>query len=233
MYDVSHMLWFEAASDATFTRWAMEKLLEYIPLSIQRRGQCVIGLSGGSTPKPVYVELGRNETIDWSKVWVFLVDDRHVAADHPDSNQHLVHTTLNAGGKIAADHMIFPDTTLPIDECVRDYEERLRPLLDSAPADIVTLGMGDDGHTASLFPPLPDAAFGKHLIIHTTTEKFAVRERISVTMPVLKAAAHRLIFLKGGNKKSTWHDMMNSDDDERRWPMKGVMDERTAVIYCP
>jgi 6-phosphogluconolactonase len=227
------MQWTDTTNEADFRRQATQWLEEQMRRAIEERERCVLGLSGGSTPKVIYLELGKSEKIDWQKVWIFLVDDRHITPNHPDSNQYLIHTTLCATDRVSIDHLIFPDPTLPHEECAKDYARRLEPILGKGKAaDIVTLGMGDDGHIASLFPPVPEQGFGPALTIATTTDHFAVPQRISVTMPVLTNAHARLFLLKGEGKRLTWNDMMESKKDRRRWPAKGLLDERTTVLFA-
>ncbi|MSR87177.1 6-phosphogluconolactonase, partial [Candidatus Peribacteria bacterium] len=161
-------------TDAEFVTEGTALMRQNIDHAIKARGFCILGLSGGSTPKPIYEALGRaaetpSSPIDWSKVWVFLVDDRYIRADDPNSNQFLLRSTLLKNATIPESQIIFPDTTLPLPECVKLYGQHLNDLLKKGPPDLVTLGMGDDGHIASLFPPLGDDAFGSACAIHTTT----------------------------------------------------------------
>ncbi|XP_055388220.1 bifunctional glucose-6-phosphate 1-dehydrogenase/6-phosphogluconolactonase-like, partial [Condylostylus longicornis] len=186
----------------------------------------LIGLSGGSTPKKVLKTLASlcsNETgefcirrpssqridpepecathecakIDWSRVAVFLVDERFVPPTHNDSNQKMIRETLlshgmhddkyiigtsrllflSAGIPILEENIVFPDTTKPIDECVSDYESRLRRTLASTGRPrLVVLGMGDDGHIASWFPPLSSEEYATahsphHLVHHNEQDR--------------------------------------------------------------
>lgn len=212
----------------SFARTAAQKLGDLIRRSIRAHGTCVIGLSGGSTPGPVYEELA-GEMIDWTRVTVFLVDDRCVSPDHPDSNQHLVQSTLlsRLSGPPAT---CFHDTSLPPDEAADAYGARLQELLAARGADIVVLGMGPDGHIASLFPPLGESAFGPASAIHTTTDAFAVHDRISVTLPVLAGAAHAVFLLKGEDKLRLWEEMEASAEDLRRWPAKALLERPVTLI---
>jgi 6-phosphogluconolactonase/glucosamine-6-phosphate isomerase/deaminase len=104
-------------------------------------------------------------------------------------------------------------------------------LFRKGPVEIVTLGLGEDGHIASLFPPLNDLAFGEKLVIHTQTDRFAVKDRISVTMHLLQDARSHIFFLKGAGKKKVWDEMMGSDEEEQRWPAKAILElERSTVV---
>lgn len=210
-----------AKGDADFVAQGLDCLKKEITGAIAQRKTCILGLSGGSTPRPMYEALGK-ENIDWSNVWIFLVDDRYIRADDPSSNQFLLRSTLLKNAPIPESQIIFPDTSLPLMDCVKLYGKQLESLFKKSPPDIVTLGMGDDGHIASLFPPLTDEAFGPGTVIHTTTDKFAVRDRISVTIPTLRQARQSVFFLKGLGKRKVWEEMVASNEDERRWPGKAT-----------
>lgn len=189
--------------------------------AIARNGTCIIGLSGGKTPGAIYAKLGSDASIDWNSVHVFLCDERYVPADHADSNRRMLNEALLREAVIPPENVHVPDTSLPLDACIAAYDEELNVLL-RRPADIVVLGMGADGHTASLFPPLHDEAFGPNRVIHTETDAFAVHDRISVTLPVLTDARDRILLLRGVDKIQTWQQMTSDDADARTWPLKAV-----------
>jgi 6-phosphogluconolactonase/glucosamine-6-phosphate isomerase/deaminase len=96
-------------------------------------------------------------------------------------------------------------------------------MLSRGIAHIVILGMGSDGHIASLFPPLQENAFGDRLVLHTQTDNFAVRERISVSMIILGSAERKIFLLSGEEKKKVWEEMLLSDEDMHRWPALAVL----------
>lgn len=222
---------FIARNDADFKEKGAAILEHIICEAAKERGYSVIGLSGGSTPREIYEALGRSKNIDWTRVWIFLVDDRYVPADSTDSNQFLLRSTLLKNAPIPESQIIFPDTTLPISACVDLYDKHLKSLLRKGSPDIVSLGMGDDGHIASLFPPLEDSAFGPAGgAIHTTTDKFAVKDRISVTMPVLERARRAVFFLRGAKKRRLWEEMIGSDEDKRRWPAKAILKSCVSTL---
>ncbi len=222
-----HLL--ETHTDQDFVNQSVAFLKDAITQAISDRGVAIIGLSGGSTPKPIYEALGKQK-IDWSKVWLFLVDDRYIRADDPKSNQFLLRSTLLKTAAIPESQLIFPDTTLPLPACIKLYDRQMKDLMKKGQPNVITLGMGDDGHIASLFPPLMDGAFGPDAVIHTTTEKFDVFDRISTTMPVLTRARQSVFFLKGAGKKTVWEEMMGSGEDEKRWPAKELMNNTGMTI---
>lgn len=138
------------SSSLDFTQKATELIASKITKCINERGACIVGLSGGSTPQAVYSLLGQMN-IDWSKVSIFLVDERYVPETHADSNQKMIRETLLAHAAIPALHICFPDTSLAIGTCMQQYTIDLqRQWADHLP-DLMILGMGPDGHIASLF----------------------------------------------------------------------------------
>ncbi|MDO8649664.1 MAG: 6-phosphogluconolactonase [Candidatus Peregrinibacteria bacterium] len=227
----------ETTTDSDFVRTSVDRMKSIITEAIEERGICILGLSGGSTPRPIYEALGKEPGIDWSKVWIFLTDDRYIRADDPKSNQFLLRSTLLKHATVPESQIIVPDTSLPIDECIAQYDTWIGDLLKKGTPDLITYGMGDDGHIASLFPPLAEPHL-KACVIHTTTpstgsgqaDRFDVHDRISVTLPVLKTANHGLFFLKGEVKKRVWEEMMASEEDETRWPAKGVLPRSTVIL---
>ena len=113
------------SSDDEFSPAAVAYLTEKITAAIHDHGICTLGLSGGSTPGPIYEALAEQEEIDWSKVSIFLVDERHVDRKKKESNQKLITDTLLKHIDIPRTNLYFPETTLPIDECVEHYALRL------------------------------------------------------------------------------------------------------------
>lgn len=210
-------------------------MIEQLQAAIKARGAAVMGLSGGSTPGPIYTMLGESSEVDWSKVTVFLVDDRHIPADHKDSNINLVNTTLRKTGTPgAASTAVFPDPSGSHADNVAGYNAAITKLFSKVGVpDVMTLGMGPDGHLASLFPPVSPA----HLtdkdvsVVGTTTETFAVKERISLTMPAITSGRAFVFFLNGASKVTLWNEMTKAAVDNARWPAHAVLATgRTTVI---
>jgi len=215
-------------SEDKFVEESVKWLHQEMQRSIQERGKCLLGLSGGSTPGPIYEQLGKFGDIAWEKVWIFLVDERYISKENKDSNCNLVSRTLllSAGDKIPRDHVIFPNTELPLQECVADYGNQIKALIDNhGSPSILTLGLGPDGHIASLFPPVVKEGFedGKP-VIHTTTTKFAVADRFTLTMPIITSAHQHVFFMKGKDKLDVWSQMLQTaNEGHERWPALDVL----------
>jgi len=225
-----HYSFIETQSADDFTHRSVEFLAHHIRRATETHGSCILGLSGGSTPRPIYDALGK-QPLDWSKVSVFLIDERYIDASSADSNLRLVRDTLLKHAAIPEENIVFPDTSLPIHECVKKYGEDLRAQWIDRLPDMTLLGMGDDGHIASLFPPLTDDTLSdRALVLHTTTPLneqgapcFPVHERITLSLHVIAAIDLHLMILKGTAKKNVWDEMITSREDLRRWPAKFVI----------
>lgn len=134
-------------------RFAAEHFVKSAKEAIEKRGAFYVALSGGSTPKAIYELIFKDysQEIEWSKVHIFFSDERAVKADHPESNYRMA---LDAGFKnlpIPPQQIHRMQAENSIEENALAYE-RLLQKLPGALFDLVMLGMGDDGHTASLFP---------------------------------------------------------------------------------
>ncbi|HEX2740198.1 MAG TPA: 6-phosphogluconolactonase, partial [Rubrobacter sp.] len=124
--------------------------------AIEERGRFAVVLAGGSTPRATYKILASDysDSIDWSKVHVFFGDERTVAPDHEDSNYRMAREALLDHIRVGSVHRMRCEL-LP-DEAAADYEEQLREFFGGLPQfDLILLGIGGDGHTASLFPETP------------------------------------------------------------------------------
>lgn len=216
---------FRECNADVFAETAADLLSVWIAQATQERGRCTLALSGGSTPRPVYRDLAQ-KNIDWKKLGVCLVDERYVAPTDKDSNSLLVRETLPQA------QLTVPDTSLSVPACVDDYEKKILSMLPGGSLDIAVLGMGEDGHIASLFPPVTDEGLSRTGIVHTTTDRFAVRDRIGMTLPLLKRAKRRLLLLNGDGKKRVWETMLASARDPKRWPLQELSDDALTVLYA-
>ncbi len=145
------------------TRALGESIARDLAAAISQRGEASLVVSGGSTPQPLFEHLSR-QPLAWDKVRVTLADERWVPADHEDSNEGLVRRKLLAGNAAAAS-MIGLKTKHATPEVGREACERALAVVPR-PFDVVILGMGGDGHTASLFPDAAELAAG--LDLHTS-----------------------------------------------------------------
>lgn len=184
------------------------------------------------------------DEIDWERVIVFLVDERYVGSQHPDSNQHMIYGELlrhdpRQEQLIPDKNVYFPNTSLPLEACVDDYKKRLRELLVvCGRADVVTLGLGEDGHVASWFPASlttsqlqGTCSQDAPLVAHTTTERFSVRDRITVSVALICSATLKVFYLNGANKAILWRELSEPAFLAPTSTSFGVMPSNT-VLQC-
>lgn len=145
-----------------------------------------IALSGGSTPSPLYKALNK-EKLNWKNLHFFQVDERYVKPTDENSNNKLIKETLL---KNRETDFHFFETELPIKKALSKYSKEL-PLQ----FDLIILGIGEDGHTASLFPN-SKALTNKAKVVHTTTTKFAIKDRLSLTFATILKSKNILVLLK-------------------------------------
>ena len=172
---------------------------EWLELEIARaiagRGVGTVCLAGGRTPEPVYRELAAASTIDWSRVEVFFGDERAVPPDHPDSNYLMVHRVLLSRVPIPAGRVHRMEAERSDREAAaREYERSLPSQLD-----ILVLGMGPDGHTASLFPGSAALDERQRLVVPVIGAK-PPPQRLTITPPVIEAARRVAVIATGGDK---------------------------------
>jgi 6-phosphogluconolactonase len=137
-YQYEHLKTTQQTFLSSSVQWLQNEILS----AMAKKGTCILGLSGGSTPGPIYEEVGKLTGIDWSKVYVFAVDERYTPPTDKDSNRNLVGRTLLKHSSIPKENIFFPNTTLPLEDCLAEYEKQLQTLFSSRGLpDIITLGM--------------------------------------------------------------------------------------------
>ena len=195
---------------------AAAEFISLASMAIRDHEKFSVALSGGSTPKSLYSVLAK-ATLSWEKIFFFWSDERHVPPDHPESNYRMAKEALLSIVPVPPEN-IFRVRAEEKDANVvaRDYEEALRSFFHLRPGqfprlDLILLGIGPDGHTASLFPNTAALNETKRLVVANWVEKFKTN-RITFTYPVLNHAAC-VIFLVSRADKS---DMVRTVlEDER------------------
>ena len=186
---------------------AAEHLVEFCAAAIQQRGVCNLVLSGGKTPEPLYralAERSDHPAIDWRCVHLFWGDERYVPHDDPRSNYHLAYEAWLRDAPIPRENWHpMPTHEDDPDAAARAYEAELRAHFgDSAPYppfDLVLLGLGDDGHIASLFSGDSALDEGQRWVVASRAPA-EPRRRLTLTLPLLRA--NRLWFLVAGESKA-------------------------------
>lgn len=201
---------------------SQEIILERLHQAIEARGQFTIALSGGSTPKPLYEALGK-ETLPWSKIHIFWGDERYVAPNHPDSNQLMARQAW-------LDKVDLPESNIhpmstgagnPQEDAAK-HDQELQGFFQSKPGefptfDLILLGMGDDGHTASLFPHTEALSVGNRLV---TVGNKDGQPRITFTVPLINQARCVLFVVAGENKRPALKEIFAKQSDATTYPSR-------------
>jgi 6-phosphogluconolactonase len=201
---------------------SLEVLLSKMQAAIQEHGQCAIALAGGGTPKPLYEALSTQD-LPWDKVHVFWGDERYVPADHPDSNQGMARSAwLDKVDIPAANiHPMPTDGATPAADAEK-HEAQLREFFGTAVGefpqfDVILLGIGDDAHTASLFPHT-DALQVKDRLV--TVGNKDGQPRITFTAPLINHAHCVMFLVAGASKRPALAQIFAPDADALTYPAR-------------
>jgi len=191
-----------SASSEVMAQDLAAHVARHLAAACAARGQAVLAVSGGRSPIPVFEAL-RALDLPWSQVTVTLVDERWVPDDHPDSNAGLVRRHLLQEGAAAASFVPWYDGSADPYAGQAHCEAALQAL--PLPFDVVLLGMGDDGHTASLFPDAPELAAATDLtrdaLCAAIMPPAAKQARLSLTRYALARQSARLVLQWSGSAK--------------------------------
>jgi 6-phosphogluconolactonase len=214
---------------------ALEAARRFVALSaaaVSRQGRFSVALAGGSTPAGLYRLLAATpfqEQVNWSNVLLYLGDERCVPPDDPRSNTRMIREALLEGiGPKPVALRAPPSDLLPL-EAATAYAGQLRRdfLLEGSTRprfDLILLGIGDDGHTASLFPGMPALDERRRLVVATDVPAY-VRPfvpRITLTLPVLNAAEHVMFLVAGASKASAVAAILSGPEPEVPLPARRV-----------
>jgi len=212
------------------SRAAAERFVEFCSERLARENVFTAALSGGTTPRCLYELLGEPDfarAIPWARVHLFQVDERCVPPEHAESNYGMMREALLDRARIPPSnvHRIEAELANP-DEAAERYVQQLRTMFQPRPGevprlDLVFLGMGPDGHTASLFPGSLALAERVKWVSANFVAKLQAN-RLTLTYPVLNAA-REIIFLVAGNEKAeTLCQVLEGPFEPERLPSQGI-----------
>src|SRR3954465_10982035 len=179
-----------------------------------------VALSGGSTPKTLFELLATDaykSRIDWPRVEVFFGDERAVPPDHKDSNYRMAREALLSKVPIPGDNVYRMAGERDPDTAAKEYGQMLKEKFGDGGMDLVLLGMGDDGHTASLFPETEALNETKHRCVANFVPKLSTW-RITLTAPFINRSKGAMFLVSGASKAARLQEVLEGPRDERRLP---------------
>jgi len=217
---------------------AAEEVVRSANEAIAQHGRFTIALSGGSTPKNLFNLLATNAraSLPWDRMFFFWGDERHVPPTDPDSNYRMAEEAMLSKIPVAAGNVFRVAAENPDAAAAAEaYEQTLRKFFALAPGefprfDLILLGMGPDGHTASLFPGTSGLQEKSRLVIANWVEKLKTH-RLSFTFPVLNAAACVTFLVSGTDKAPALHSVLESDVPGEQYPAKLVKPGDGKLIW--
>lgn len=200
--------------------------------SVERAGSCSIVLSGGTTPVHLYKLLAKEDQLPWHLLSIWWVDERHVSHESPDSNFRLVQETLILPRGLEP-HQIHPvPTELPLQEAADTYNQMLRDAFSLRPPNLVLLGVGSDGHTASLFSDFfrspPNA---ERWCVAVTNAPKQPSSRISWTASAINQSENVLVVVAGREKAAAVCAALESDASPNEIPVRAIHPHQGKMVW--
>ena len=223
----------ERASDSdALARLTADWIAAQISLVLDQRDRCRIALSGGSTPAKAYTLLGQ-ERLPWDRVDVCLGDERWVSPDDDSSNARMLKMTLLASGpgSSAVFHAVPTVELANAEASAAAFAAMLKTIAPADPPafDLMVLGLGDDGHTASLFPGTEAPTV---IDRWATVGRGKGLDRITLTAPVLSAADQVVFLVSGAGKRQALGRLIDPAESAERTPAKLVRPAKQVLIFA-
>ena len=201
-------------------RAAAKMFAEEAVENIREKGRFAVALTGGSTPQTLYQLLASRyrDALEWEKVYVFFGDERTVPPDHKDSNYRMAYKTLLSRVPVRSVNRVRCE--LNPTEAANLYEEELETFFGGPPRfDLILLGVGGDGHTASLFPRTPALDARERFVVENPVEKLGTI-RITLTVPAINAASRVVFLVTGERKAQALKEILEGEADPHEYPAK-------------
>jgi 6-phosphogluconolactonase len=226
---------------AALAQEAARRFIEAACQAIVERGHFTVALAGGSTSTGLYRLLAQRpqrDPIEWSRTFIYFGDERCVPPDHPDSNYHAAREALLASGAIPTANVFRMAGELGLDAAARAYAAILRRNFDLTGSarpcfDLILLGMGDDGHTASLFPGMPALMERRRLVVGSEVPGYVrpAVSRVTLTLPVINAARSVMFLVAGANKAPAVRAVLTGSAPSAPLPARRVQPVQGALIW--
>lgn len=201
--------------------------------ALSKKNYFTVALSGGNSPINFYKILsGINDRFNWDKIFIFMVDERFVPSDHIDNNYKMIKENLLKNINIPEKNLFPINTNLPFDKSAIDYEMRIIDFFKkkeiSPGFDLVFLGIGYDGHTASLFPE-NNILNEKDKFAAFVEDKKINHKRITITLPLINNSKKIIFLVTGENKAQIIKEII--DNKNNRYPASLVNPKNGKILF--
>lgn len=220
--------------NATLARAAAQEFHRLAEAAVQDRGHFSVALSGGNTPRAVYSLLAsEHKQLPWDRIHIFFGDERHVPPDHPDSNFRMASESLLSKVPIPEKNIHRVHAELDAEAAAAEYDQQLVNFFhlgnhDCPRFDLIFLGIGEDGHTASLFPESKALSEASRRVVANWVEKFKTF-RITLTLPVLNHASEVVFLVSGADKAQILSQVLQPGT--RKYPAQDVQPENGRLLW--
>ncbi|HLZ92255.1 MAG TPA: 6-phosphogluconolactonase [Candidatus Acidoferrum sp.] len=228
-----------ATLDAIAKRAAQE-LLRAATSAVAEKGSFTVALSGGSTPKALYSHLANDAALraqlPWDKMLVYFGDERSVSPDHPDSNFRMAAEAMLSRVPLKPEQVFRIKGEYKDTECAaQEYEQALRASFKIGKVrfprfDLVLLGMGSEGHTASLFPGAKALHETKRMVVRTWVGKLYT-ERITLTAPAINNAARIMFMITGADKALALKGVLEGPHEPDQLPAQRIQPSNGQLLW--
>ncbi len=219
------------ASDAgELNKLAAAKFVSVARDAIKKKGKFSVALAGGSTPKGLYKLLSTDKfcsLVEWTKIYFFFGDERNVSPDDEESNFRMANENLLLPLKIGAENIFRWQTELKNAEAIAEkYEQTIKNFFDLRENefprfDLILLGMGEDGHTASLFPHTEALKEKNKIAVANTVEKLNTT-RLTLSFPAINNAANIMFLVSGEKKAEVLRAVLQGETETEKYPSQNV-----------
>jgi len=216
----------------------VERIINTASEALRERGAFTLMLAGGSTPRAIYKLISNDPYrsaggMDWSKVEIYFGDERCVPPDHPESNYRMAVESLLGCVAIPAENIHRISGERDPEEAAKSYGQLLKARFGDGGPDLTLLGMGDDGHTASIFPYSEAGRETHHRCVANLVEKSTTGKswRVTTTAPFINRSREVLVIVTGASKAARLQEVLHGAADVDRLPIQRIRPASGGLLW--
>jgi 6-phosphogluconolactonase len=225
------------ATPETLSQETAHRFMQSAREAVNSRGRFVAALSGGTTPRGIFQQLAEEpylSLVPWAKTFLFWVDERNVPPTHETSNYRMAKEYLLSKVPIPPENVFpVPIGSTGVEQNAFQYEKKLKKFFENSDLprfDMSLMGMGEDGHTASLFPGMVQLNEREKWVVGYYVDE-ARKERISLTFPILNASRVLLVLVEGAKKAAIVKEVLEGPSDPPRYPIQYLRPTQGSLLF--